>query len=334
MLEAMVRNLYEEFGQQKLMERSVSDSEVPNYFLLRTFMGENDLLILFRTQRCRYQCHFCQLSVRSPRTWISGDDILAQLVHVVYEMKHSLSILDRITLSNEGSILDDETFSRQALLTIARCIQELRRVRTIVLETRLEFVDPVFIHQLQELSSRSTINILTGFETVNRHLRDNVLVKREPLELFLDGLDKVADSGAELTSYVLYKPSPDMTDAEAWIEAEQTIDYLVEQCQRRAIPLSVRLNPMYRAEGSRWAKLALSTPEYRPPRLTDVMRLAEKKAQEGVQVYIGLSNEGLSDARGDFTAREDWSPNLVKPIILFNNGRIRCFDWDSLSNQW
>lgn len=324
-LEGKVRHLYNQFGQRKPMGEPATDAREPHYFLHRTFLNEQDLLIIFNTKRCRYQCHFCNLPLKSSTSWISGDDILAQFEYVLDELKHSLSVLDRLTISNEGSVLDAETFPTEVLLTIAKCAHELRRVRTIVLETRLEFMDPKVVRQIREADPRAVVDILTGFETQDPHIRDEILGKRESLDTFLAGLDRVAECGAELTAFVLFKPSPTMTDDEAFKEAETSIDYLVDLCLRRDIPLTIRLNPMYAARRSKWAKIACVTPEYKPPRLTDVMKLAAKKRQEGSRVYIGLSTEGLDEPWGNYMCREDYSRGLFKQAILFNSWRLSHF---------
>ncbi len=330
MLITKVKQLYHEYGQQKSMGESASNSRMPHYFLHRTFLGENDLLVILNTKRCSHQCYFCQLPAKSSKTWIPSEDILAQFEYVLEESKHSLSVLDRITLSNEGSVLDSTTFPTDALLTIAECVHELRRVRTLVLETRLEFVTARIIREIRNVAHRVTVNILTGFETQDQYIRDKILFKNEPLGAFLAGLDNIAEAKAMLTSYVLYKPVPGMTDDEAYIEAGKTIDFLASQCRVRKIPLSIRLSPMYLAHGSTWTKLAKNTPEYQPPRLTDVMRLAEEKVQEGVPIHIGLSTEGFNETGGTYMSREDFSRRLIKPIIMFNNNKILQFDWKSL----
>ena len=325
-LEEWVRDLYDKFGQRKPMGQSAPNARTPHYFLHRTFLGENDLLIIFNTKRCRYRCHFCQLPQKSSKVFIPGKDILAQFKYVLKEMKHSLSVLDRLTLSNEGSILDNDTFPADTLLTIARCIPQLRRVRTFVIETLIEFVDSSVIYQIKKAAPKVVVDILTGFETYEPHIRDEVLVKNESLSDFEAGLDKVAESGATFSSYILFKPGPTMTDEEAFIEAEKSIDYVVDQCQCRGITLNyIRINPMYAAKGSPWAKIAKATPKYQPPRLTDVMRLAEKKAKEGLKIYIGLSTESLDEVGCNYMSREDYSPALIKPIKLFNDCKISSF---------
>lgn len=321
-LENKIRRLYDDFGQRKPMGKAAHDTRKPHYFLHRTFINEQELLIIFNTKRCRYKCHFCQLPAKCSRSWIPDEDILSQFEYVMEELKHSLSVLDRITISNEGSVLDTATFPTNTLLKIAKCIQELRRVRVFVLETRLEFIEPEIIQQIDRAADRARINILTGFETLDPYIRDEILGKQEPLEKFEEGLDKVAEVGADLTAFVLFKPSQKMTDHEAFIEANKSIDYLVKQCKKRGINLTVRLNPMYAARETIWADIAFDTSEYKPPRLSDVLKLAFQKTHEGVRIYVGLSTEGLSEERSTYESREDFSRELLKKAILFNNGKI------------
>lgn len=324
-LQEKVRRLYNEFGQGKTMWVRTPDTKKPYFFLHRTFIGEQDLLIIFNTKRCRYKCHFCQLPSKSSHTSVSGENILSQFEYVMNELKHSLSILDRVTISNDGSVLDTETMPTEILFSISRCVNQLRRVRTFVLETRLEFVVPKIIQQINILVPRAKVNILTGFETLDSHIRDNILDKQETIEDFEVGLDRVAEVGSDLTAFVIFKPSQTMTDSEAIIEASVSIDYLVKQCKNRDIDLTIRLNPMFAAKGSVWSDIAKNTPEYKPPRLTDIMALASHKALEGMKMYIGLSTEGLEDNWGNYRFREDFSSKLIKKIVLFNNGKILSF---------
>jgi radical SAM enzyme (TIGR01210 family) len=324
-LRERIAQLYDAYGQRKPMGIGAVAPDRPHYFLHRTFLSEQDLLIIFNTKRCRYQCYFCQLPAKSSKMRIPADQIVAQFEYVVTELKHSLSVIERLTFSNEGSVLDASTFPTEALLTIAQSINELRRVETLVLETRLEFVDPQVLQRVRAITPRVTTRILTGFETHDPRLRDEVLFKREPLGTFERGLERVAESGSALTAYVLFKPAQTMSDAEAVIEAEASIEYLDEQCRRRGIPLDIRLNPMYAAAGSKWATRARQSPAYQPPQLTDVMRVAQRKRRGDLPIYIGLSTEGLDDG-SSYLVREDYSPRLIKLIKLFNDGKLLSFD--------
>jgi radical SAM enzyme (TIGR01210 family) len=327
-LASYLEQLYDLYGQRKEMGKASPAPNLPHFFLLRTFLGENDLLVILNTKRCRYQCAFCTLTAKSSRTWIVEEAIVEQFRYVADEMRHALSIIDRVTLSNEGSILDESTFSPTALDQIFDAISRMRRVRRIEIETRMEFVTPERLRRLSALIPRAHLGILAGFETVNERIRDKILKKQESLPAFLSGLDRIAQAGASLTAYILYKPDPGMTDTDASEEATASIRFLTKECANRNLPLSIRLNPMYLAVGSRWAKLAAESPGYLPPRLTGAMRVAEEETQRGVPVYIGLSSEGLAGDGGSYLARDDYHPILIKYVKLFNDRRIDHFPWD------
>jgi archaeosine synthase beta-subunit len=135
-----IEQLYREFGQRKPMGAAAPSTRHPHYFLLRSFLGENDLLVILNTKRCRYRCHFCTLPEKSSRKWVADEEVVAQFLHVARACRHALSIVGRVTLSNEGSVLDGATLGPDALNTIVSSIGRMRRVRRIDLETRLEFV--------------------------------------------------------------------------------------------------------------------------------------------------------------------------------------------------
>lgn len=332
-LSTVARDLYAEFGQSKPMGSTGPSTELPHFFLLRSFLGEVDLLTIFNTQRCRYQCAFCALPDKATHDWVCDEDIVRQFAHVLAECRHALSMVERVTLSNEGSVLDEETFGTTALEEICDAVNELRRVRRVELETRLEFVRASRLGALARRMPRVKIGVLTGFETVDERIRDTVLRKQESLTAFVNGLDEVAHAEATLTAYVLFKPDPAMSDEDAFAEGRATIQFLDTEAKERAIPLSVRLNPMYLAAGTRWGRLAAGKAEYSPPRLTDVMRLAELTIRPDLPVYIGLSTEGLADGRGTYLAREDFDRSMIKWVKLFNDRRIAAFPWDTVTSS-
>jgi archaeosine synthase beta-subunit len=310
--------LYKMFGQNKLMGAAAPAPNLPHYFLHRQFMSDQDLLVILNTKRCRYQCAFCQLPAKSSTDWISASDICEQFRHVLHELKHSLSTLNRITLSNEGSILDTSTLPPEALHEIILAINQLKSVRTVVIETRMEFVTRERLSSLRTTLRRARVDILTGFETKNQRIRDAVLMKRESLSVFLEGLDAVAEMRADVTAYVLFKPDFQMTESEAVEEAHATISYLSSECARRGVALTIRINPMYKASGSMWSQKAETFNNYAPPRLSDVLFVAEHWRRNGVRIYLGLSTESLDAKAGTYREREDFNPKLLYRAKCFN----------------
>jgi len=314
-----LRDLYRQFGPPKQMGSSAPVKTQPHFFLHRNFLGEQDLAILFNTKRCAYQCKFCALPFKSSKDWIEPEFVLEQFMYVIREVKHSIGVLERLTIANEGSVFDETTFPREALNEIVASTRALPRIRKIVLETRLEYAGVDRLRELRDMSGKK-LDILTGFETQDPELREAVLGKREPLDVFLAGLDRIAAIDGELTTYVLFKPDPAMSDKEAFAEAEASIDYVADACAMRGIPFSIRLNPMYAARGTPWYTAAQKVADYRPPRLTDVIDLAEKKMRQGMRIYLGLTSEGLADDIGTYRRREDFSSDLIKiAITRFNS---------------
>jgi radical SAM enzyme (TIGR01210 family) len=308
--------LYTSYGQGKAMGQSAPDKKSPHFFVMRHFGQEIDLLIIFNTRRCRYSCAFCMLPNKSTRDLVSDLNIVEQFTGTLEAVRHAVGVIERVTLSNEGSVLDEFTFGSVALDAICAGVSRLKRVRRVEIETRMEFVTANRLRQLGEIVGRQ-VGILTGFETIDSRIRDMVLGKREDLATFLQGMDAIAKSGQRnMTAYVLFKPDWTMSDAGARDEAMASIDFLIEQSRQRCIDLTVRLNPMYVAPGTRWAKLAGSS--FVPPRLTDVLDIGQATRARGINVYIGLSTEGVPDIAGTFRSREDFSRHTLISAVEFN----------------
>lgn len=77
---------------------------------------------------------------------------------------------------------------------------------------------------------------------------------------------------------------------------------------------------MYVAHGTHWARRVDRMADYRPPRLSDIVALADRKRGEGIAVYLGLTSEGLSDEDKTCRARKDFTRGLLKHAIVMNAG--------------
>ncbi|MGF1599883.1 MAG: radical SAM protein [Acidimicrobiales bacterium] len=317
----LVKTMLAQGGPSKPIGAGAADQRDPHFFLIRRFLDQVDLLVIFNSRRCRYQCHFCDLPAKSTRTEISAEDLEEQFARVLAKTKHGLSVVSRLTLSNEGSVFDDPTFPSPALREICRAAAQLPTLGVVSLETRLEFVTKNAIQEIKDVVGNKRIDILTGFETLDQQIRDEVLFKRESLSVFLSGLDLLGEQGLSLTSYVLFKPDYTMSDEEAIDEARASIEFLHRQTSGRDIPLTLRINPMYAARRTAWSDNALSCSFYRPPRLTDVLSVAKEARSSGIPTYVGLSTEGLADEGRTYRAREDFTRDLLKEVIHFNEVR-------------
>lgn len=316
----LIRHLVKCHGLAKPFKAMQLSPGLPRFFLIRPFLGDVDLAIILNTLPCRFACRFCGLRFRKKVLGITESQITEQFLWVCRRVRHAVAAITRISLSNDGSLFDEQTMAPASLECIARCAAEFPMVQRLVIESRLQLVSRERLLALQTAAPHLILDILTGFETLDARIRMDVLGKTETIDQYRDGLDIIAASGASLTAYVLFKPDPHMTDLAAVNEATSTAAFLKEECRSRSIPLSLRLNPMYPANGTPWAAEALSSSDFAPCRLTDVLAVARTIRTMGVPVHLGLSFEGLSSPKHTFYSREDFSRRLFETAKQFNLG--------------
>mgnify|MGYP000991019025 CR=1 FL=1 len=233
----------------------------------------------------------------------------------------ALHVVERITLSNDGSILDERTFPPSLLDELVKGLQALPALRRISLETRPEFITMAWLDRLRESSVKAVLDFLVGLETVDDRLRQVVLGKSVARTSFENALDMLASyPNVAVTSYILVKPAREMTDQDALDEACATIDYLHKQTLARGLPLSIRLNPMYVAPGTLWGADATER-GYVAPRLSDVLAAARHAEKLKVPSYIGLSSEGIPGEHATYRDREDFNKTLLKEAIAWNRSQ-------------
>jgi archaeosine synthase beta-subunit len=320
-LSGFVSSVWDTSGARRTMGTGADSRTSCHYHLVRKFKSEVDLAIILNSRPCRYRCTFCRLSAKAAAsTWTSAG-ILQQMRGVIEHYGDVLDVLDRVTVANEGSVLDDETLDSETLLEIVSGLAAIPSISRIVLETRPEFVTQRRVDEIVKSGRSKIVDFLIGFETLDDRIRNEVLGKCQRREQLIDVIELLSDSpSTALTSYVLIKPDPKQTDREAVEEAQRTISFLVEHCRRKGVSLCVRLNPMYVCEETPWGRKARAV-GYRPPRLSDVLDIAIWAEMQGVPAYVGLSSEGLASEESSFRSREDYGPALLKRVIAFNANR-------------
>src|ERR1041385_2059959 len=90
-------------------------SDRPLSVVPRQVFGVRELVIVFYTKRCQYQCTFCTLPSTSAFSDVSDQGIQGQLDYAFAVAGDELRRSEQVSLGNEGSILDERTFSRSRL---------------------------------------------------------------------------------------------------------------------------------------------------------------------------------------------------------------------------
>jgi archaeosine synthase beta-subunit len=259
------------------------------------------LFVVFYSQACRWsRCIGCNLPSLMSSEHVDFRAISVQINHLfadprVVEQRDSIN---KMIVSNNGSILDEQTFSSTALIyLLAQINLNLPLLSMLSLETRPEYVDIAeleFISRvLAEADTPAKLEIAIGFEAFDDQIRNDVFMKGMTLETFESLVRKMAPYGFHLKCYFMQKPVVEMTDAEAVDDIHRGIDYLSHIASDYHLPVNMHLNPTYVAGGTVLER-AFREGQYSPPRLRDVAAAARHARDKPVSVFIGLNTEGLA----------------------------------------
>ncbi|MFA4845632.1 MAG: hypothetical protein WC654_03685 [Patescibacteria group bacterium] len=286
------------------------------------------LFIVFRTPPCRHsKCTFCPLpqtsTMRQVAFWHYGEQMEAVFRDPIVRAR--LHEIRKVIVSNQGSVLDEETFPTLVLMHLVYlCQRNIQGFLSLSLETRPEYVDRVELDVLYramcEVDHRISIELAIGYEAHDDHVRNDLLKKG----LVLRGhgphtLESLARKCAErefgLKCYFMLKPWPTFTDKTAIEDVKGGIDFLDEMAREHGVRISMHLNPTFVGKGT-----ALVPPfeagQFVPPHLVDVARAALHAEGKRVSIFLGLNDEDMAVPGGSFL-REGDEP-IVDLLEQFN----------------
>jgi hypothetical protein len=289
----------------------------PIYLGKRTFLGLKDFVIAFYAQKCPFQCSYCSLPTKSHPEPLPVKKIKQQIDWSFEQYAGELSSFQQLSVGNEGSILDRERFPKEAIVYLLEQAQAISSLKVLSLETRPEYILPATIEEIFHLTHADIIDVTIGFETQDDYLREVILNKTIRRKTFESKINLLGEMGVRLTSYVLLKPGPRMTEEEGIKEAILTIEYLAEVCQKFCTDLVIYLNPVYVAKGTPLAK-AFSLHQYKPVRIQSVVKVIAETRDLNVPIYTGLWSENNTDGYGDYTVHKDYQPEIRNALKQFN----------------
>ena len=289
----------------------------PIYAGKRTFLGLLDLVVSFYAQACQFECAFCNLPMKSHPETLPADAIRRQVDWIFEEFAEHLPYFRQLSVGNEGSILDRSRFPQPAMDYLLERARALTALEVLSLETRPEFISADALEAVRRRLPVPTLDVTVGFETQDDHLREVTLKKNIRKKTFEARVKLLGEIGVRLTSYVLLKPGPAMTEEEGIREAIATVAYLAGICQRHGVELVVYLNPAYAARGTPLAEAFLAN-HYQPVRIQSVMQVIVETRHLQVPVYTGLWSEDNAVGGGNYTVHHDYDPAIRKAIKDYN----------------
>lgn len=282
------------------------------------------LFVVFYTLACRYSaCSGCNLPATSSLRHVDYRTLMRQIDRVfadprVQERAHEVR---KVIVSNQGSVLDEQTFSSTALMyLVAQVNLHLPALRTLCLETRPEYIDAAELEFLSRAireahTPEATIEVAIGFEAYDDEIRNQAFRKGLSLGSFERIAKLLARHGFRLKCYFMQKPVTGMTDEEAIADVANGIAYFDEIAREHQLEIQMHLNPTYAAHGTPLEQ-AFREGRYSPPKLVDVARAALNARGTAVPVFLGLYDEGLAVEGGSFVREEDGA--LMAELNRFN----------------
>jgi len=281
------------------------------------------LFVVFYTQACRWsRCLGCNLPSKMSKEHVDYKAIIAQIDHVFSDPRvvEKREQIRKVIISNNGSVLDEETFSSTALMYLMAMINlTLPNLSVLTLETRPEYVDS---HELEFLSralaegdTPTTLELAIGFEAYDETIRNDIFFKGLSFEVFEGLARSIAPYDFSLKCYLMLKPVPAMTDEQGVEDVKRAIDYLAEAAEKNNIDINIHLNPTYAALGTELEK-SFSAGKYEPPKLEHVVEAVKHAEGKKISIFIGLSDEGLAVEGGSFIRPGD--EKILEKLNLFN----------------
>lgn len=313
-----------EIGGKTYFFRDDCDKDVPSQMWFQDSVEGLVLFVVFYTQACRWsRCIGCNLPSICSSSHIGYKHIINQVDWLFSNedvVKRRLEI-KKIIVSNNGSVLDETTFSSTALMyLIAKANMNLPKLRVFSIETRPEYVDLeelAFLERaLKEGDTPTSLELAIGFEAFDEKIRNEIFMKGLSLEVFEGFVGKMSKyRNMSLKCYFMQKPVPGMTDEEGVSDIVQAIVYLGGISERFGVSINMHLNPTYVAKGTKLER-SFQDGLYRPPYLLDVARAVCSAADKKISIFVGLFDEGLAVPGGGFIREGD--DGLVAALTCFN----------------
>jgi len=281
------------------------------------------LFTVFYTQACRWaQCLGCNLPSRMAEHHISYHDIIKQVDFIfnsVLSMEHK-NELKKIIISNNGSIMDEHTFSTTALIYfIAQMNMHCPNIAVLSMETRPEYVDinelEVLARAIKEGSTPTDLELAVGFEAFDDKIRNDLFKKGLDLNIFEKMARMMSKYHFKLKVYFMLKPVPGMSEEDAILDVVNGINYLDQIARTYNLDINMHLNPTYAAYGTP-LETAFKKGDYLPPTLESVKKTILQAESKSISIFVGLNDEGLATPGGSFIREGD--EEVVKKLNQFN----------------
>lgn len=266
--------------------RFAPDLKRPITRLVQLFPGQGCGIWLDRKSDC---CVFCRLPAGTRLavmgeghedhfdSWhVAPDDYCAMMDASLLDADE----VDQIVCFNGGSFISDREVPKAARQHLYRRYAAHPTATELMIEARPELVKPAMLDEAQEIIGGKGLKIAIGLESMDDHVRNDILKKFIGKPGFLRAIEQCQARGIKTFVYV-FLGAPGLTEAEAYWDARDSIAALAElgvdeiALSCAFIPPGGQLEAMYQAG------------TFRPPWLWTVTRLIEDAAAHDWPLSVG-----------------------------------------------
>lgn len=326
-----IKKTTEQYGKSYTFENNHNPRLISQYWYQNTIEG-NTLFLVFYTKACQYsKCLGCNLPSQMSENDVDYKDLIKQIDYVFHNILADADKphIHKIIISNNGSILDEDTFSTSALIYLFTKINmECDNVKVITIETRPEYIEidelEVLARILKEGATRTTLEIAIGFEAFDNNIRNEYFKKGLDLASVEELIKIISVTNTkhkgedliQLKTYFMLKPVPQLTDEQAVADIHNGIEYLHQLAKNNKVRINMHLNPTYVASGTPLEK-EFSTGNFTPPKLSSVVEAIKAGKDKEISIYVGLNDEGLAVEGGSFLTESEEDNRLLTILNKF-----------------
>ena len=312
-----------ETGEKSYAFDTSHDREKPAQWWFQNSEEGLVLFIVFYTQACRWsKCLGCNLPSKCSLEHVDYGAIMAQVDYLfsLQEIMKDKDAIHKVIISNNGNVLDEETFSSTALTYLfAKLNFHFRYLSVVSMETRPEYIDEAELGFLarvaREGETPTHLELAIGFEAFDDRIRNEIFNKGLTIPVFEEVAAMVSKHDFRLKCYFMQKPVPGMSDENAVQDIRDGIDFISGIAGRHQMKINMHLNPTYAAYGTKLEE-SFKNGTFTPPTLSDVIEAVTHARGKGISIFVGLYDEGLAIPGGSFIRKGD--EETIRKLAHFN----------------
>ncbi|MBY8989139.1 MAG: archaeosine biosynthesis radical SAM protein RaSEA [Candidatus Lokiarchaeota archaeon] len=260
-----------------------------------------EFTIILRTKGCSWSlgesggCTMCGYIQDANIENVNSGNIIKQFDYAFNsKIKEINSDEDNFSLKvfNSGSFFDENEISDEARLHIYEKIEELDKIKEVVIESRIEYITSDRLTELKDNLKNKHIEIAIGVETVNDYIRNHYINKGMLFNDFKTVLNICKENNIGVKTYLLLKP-PFLNEQGAIDDCISSINNLIDLGVN-----TISINPVNIQKGTLVESLYMQN-RYRPPWYYSLFKVLKKSLDKDKLKHTRI----LSDPSGASTKR-------------------------------